>query len=329
MGRNAAVSIVIPAYNAEETIGRAVRCSRAQRWEGEPPEVIVVDDGSTDRTAEEARCAGARLIGAANAGPAAARNVGWRESSGEFVFFTDSDCFPREGWVRRLMALLADEKAGAAGGSYAAANGERLLAACIQEEIALRHEKMGRRVRFLGSFNLAVKRDLLEKLDGFSTLYRRPSGEDNDFSYRARKAGYLLLFDKDALVDHVHPVSLGRYLREQARHGFWRMKLYRTHPERMGGDDYSSWADFIEPPAALLLLGATALSFVPLVSRLAYSLLFVLLASAAYPAVLIARRSGRITLLVFLPVRFLRSFARGIGMAAGIWRFWIFGGKGR
>ena len=257
-----------------------------------------------------------------NSGPAAARNRGWRESEGEWVLFTDSDCFPEREWVERLVRLLEPADAGAAGGSYSAANGENVLAACIQDEIAHRHRRMRRQVRFLGSFNLAVKRAVLEETGGFDVAYRHASGEDNDFSYRVRKAGHNLLFDREARVAHVHPERLGRYLKEQARHGYWRMKLYRDHPERMSGDDYSGPADFLEPPVALALLGLLPLASVPLVPPLIRISLLFLLFAAGWPAAQMARKKGA-RYLYFFPVRFLRSFARAIGMAAGVWHFWI------
>lgn len=86
------VSVVIPAYNSQGTVERAIRSALAQDYD--PIEVIVVDDGSADRTAEIAEAIGnkrVRVIGQANAGPAAARNQGIRESRGEFIAFLDDD----------------------------------------------------------------------------------------------------------------------------------------------------------------------------------------------------------------------------------------------
>ncbi len=83
-------SVVIPAYNAEPYIGEAIESALGQTYE--PVEVIVVDDGSQDRTAE---VAGAyrevTLIRQENAGPSAARNRGFAATGGEFIAFHDSD----------------------------------------------------------------------------------------------------------------------------------------------------------------------------------------------------------------------------------------------
>ncbi|MFH1279701.1 MAG: glycosyltransferase [Candidatus Eisenbacteria bacterium] len=316
------VSVVIPAWNAGRSIAGGVAAALGQEGVGGSIEVIVVDDGSTDETGEAAGGAGARVVRQENGGPAAARNRGWREAAGEWVFFTDSDCVPRPDWVARLLPALREKNVGAAGGTYDAANPDSFLAACVQEEIALRHLRMPREVRFLGSFNLAVPRRVLEETGGFDEEYRRASGEDNDLSYRIRKRGYRLIFDREARVAHRHPEKIGRYLKEQTRHGYWRMKLYREHPERMGGDDYSGAADFIEPPAAALFLLLLPLSRLPVVGSALLALFLLLFAAALTPTVVMVRRGGG-RFAGFLPVKMARAFARGAGMAVGIVRFWI------
>ena len=88
---NSAISIIIPAYNRASLIGATLRSLLAQSVPAN--EIIVVDDGSTDCTAEVAGSFGdpVRVIRQANAGPAVARNHGFRESSSEFIQFFDSD----------------------------------------------------------------------------------------------------------------------------------------------------------------------------------------------------------------------------------------------
>ena len=83
------VSVVIPAYNAESCIGAAIESVRAQT--SLPAEVIVVDDGSTDRTAEIASQAGARVVSQRNSGPSAARNAGVDAASSPWIAFLDAD----------------------------------------------------------------------------------------------------------------------------------------------------------------------------------------------------------------------------------------------
>lgn len=84
------VSVVIPAYNAERFLGEAIESVLAQTYS--PVELIVVDDGSTDSTAEVAAAYGeATVISQENSGPSAARNRGAAAAGGEFLAFHDSD----------------------------------------------------------------------------------------------------------------------------------------------------------------------------------------------------------------------------------------------
>src|SRR5579862_3053497 len=85
------ISVVIPVYNSESTIVRAVESIAAEATAG--AEIVVIDDGSTDATPDVLESYKPMLcvVRQANAGPAAARNEGVRRSKGEFVAFLDSD----------------------------------------------------------------------------------------------------------------------------------------------------------------------------------------------------------------------------------------------
>jgi glycosyltransferase involved in cell wall biosynthesis len=83
------ISVVIPAYNSEEFIGEAIRSVKAQSFP--VAEVIVVDDGSSDRTAEVAERLGARVIRRRRGGISVARNAGIRAAKHEWIAFLDAD----------------------------------------------------------------------------------------------------------------------------------------------------------------------------------------------------------------------------------------------
>ena len=88
-GKNKSVSIVIPAYNEEPTVAQVVSVARKLAY---VDEVIVVDDGSKDRTAEEARDAGATVIShKTNQGKGAAIKTGFKNSHGDIIAFIDAD----------------------------------------------------------------------------------------------------------------------------------------------------------------------------------------------------------------------------------------------
>ena len=83
------MSVIIPAYNAEHFLSKAIESALAQTHR--PLEIIVVDDGSADRTIEIAKTFPVTLIQQPNGGPASARNAGVLASSGEWLAFLDHD----------------------------------------------------------------------------------------------------------------------------------------------------------------------------------------------------------------------------------------------
>ena len=109
------VSVVVCAYNAERTMEDCL--TSLEKLNYSDYEVIVVNDGSTDRTREIAeRFPYARLINQENKGLSAARNVGVAAATGEIVAFTDSDCVADPDWLFYLVAKFLSSDLSAVGG---------------------------------------------------------------------------------------------------------------------------------------------------------------------------------------------------------------------
>ncbi len=317
------VSVVIPAHNAQQTIGEAVAQSLAQAKGPMEVEVVVVDDGSNDNTAKIAESAGATVVRQENAGPAAARNRGWKSATGRFICFTDSDCIPTAGWLENLLDGFTDSQVGAVAGSYEIANPSSRLARWVHQEIMERHKRMPAFVRAFGSYNVAIPRHVLQATGGFDPVYRRASGEDNDLSYRIIKKGWRIAFRPQAKVAHYHPERLWQYLMQQYRHGFWRAKLYKAHPDMVGGDDYTRLRDRLEPILVLGIVGFSILSVLGITGFIWPLLVFL----AAYTSIHLSwpvswwLGEGKADALPYGGVTFLRGFTRTVGLAVGFLRF--------
>ncbi len=324
------VSIIIPAYNSAATLTLCLEAALAQDYPD--TEVIVVDDGSTDDTAAIAAAfLGVTTARQTNQGPSVARNQGARLAKGEILAFTDADCIPRPDWISRLVAPFEDDVI-AVGGTYAIANPEARLARVVQAEITARHNQFEDEVDFLGSFNMAYRKTSYDSVGGFEESYRWASGEDNDLAYKLQDTGGRMRFTKEAIVAHYHPTRLWSYLRTQARHGCWRVKLYTDHPKRaQGGDQYAGWPDLIAPPLSLvvafLLPIIIAAQFVTPwggILSVAYLALVLLYGALHIPIALRLRALlSPWDLLYCWLVLCIRDLARALGLLQGLWVFGV------
>lgn len=304
-------SVIIPAYNASATIARALNALARQDFRG-PFEVIVVDDGSTDDTPAIVKNFPSVLYARqGNAGPAAARNHGARLAKGQYLCFTDSDCVPHPDWISCLLQGFSSPEIGVVSGSYGIANPTSPLARGIHAEIVFRHKYLLPDFpKAFGSYNFCARTDVFGQVGGFHAGYRQASGEDNDLSYKILKAGYRIYFQRKALVDHHHTDKLGKYLKEQFRHGFWRVKMYADHPGMARGDDYTFWKDMLEVPwafACVLGMVFSGAAYVLSVSFFIFEMFF------AWRMV-----RGFFDAIFFTFVMFLRAFARAAGLSTGI-----------
>jgi glycosyltransferase involved in cell wall biosynthesis len=108
------ISFIVPAYNEERLLGATLAAlNAAGQTLGEPYEVLVVDDASTDRTAAVAQDCGARLVSVAHRQISATRNSGAREAKGDRFIFVDADTLVNEAVVRAAIDAMRD---GAVGG---------------------------------------------------------------------------------------------------------------------------------------------------------------------------------------------------------------------
>jgi glycosyltransferase involved in cell wall biosynthesis len=221
------VSVVIPAYNAERTLGRVLDALRAQ--ELPPDEVLVVDDDSTDQTAAVARDRGARVLQTATHGYAGgARNRGWDASAGNVVVFLDADAIPAAGWGAGLERALL-EFPGAIVGCARTFNPHTRWGwvAHLQVETPYLPRGEPREVPFVSSYCMAVHRDAPIRWD------ESYGGEDAVFCADAISAGIRLVFDPRFHAVHDHPRETYRELRRQQQRLVYG--LARAAPVRREG----------------------------------------------------------------------------------------------
>src|SRR5207249_10957644 len=123
-------ALPICAYNAESTMAPCLDSLRDLRYP--TYEVVVVDDGSTDRTGHIAdEYDDFHVIHQENKGLSAARNVGIAASTGDIIAFTDSDCVVDPDWLHYLVATFLSSGRGAVGGPNLPPPEDSLVASCV------------------------------------------------------------------------------------------------------------------------------------------------------------------------------------------------------
>jgi mycofactocin system glycosyltransferase len=229
------ISVVVPVRNRPEQIGECLRSLLSLDYPTERREIIVVDDASTDSTPEKIACFPVRRIFMPQpGGPAACRNRGAREASGELIAFIDSDCVADPNWLRELVSCFNDPRVGAAGGIVEPLSRDSLLQKYEAVKSPLYQGAKPRKVQpsspvsYLAGCNLLVRKEIFEKLGGFDEKLR--FGEDVDFIWRLSDQGYKVLYLIKGRVRHQHPREIWTLAQRRALYATSEAPLSQKHP---------------------------------------------------------------------------------------------------
>lgn len=209
---NQTISVIIPAFNREGSIGRTI--NSIQSSASDAYEVIVVDDGSSDETVARAQAAlgkahpgVGRVLQQANAGPGAARNAGAKVARGRYLAFLDSDDFWLPGTLDACFkALDGTDPALVFLQTFDIFEGQEIGQRGGEAPSLRRFDGFLEAVEGLpstryGSCNVLVRRDIYQALGGFTTEVR--CSEDSDLFLRAAACGSCIVLSDVSLVAHI------------------------------------------------------------------------------------------------------------------------------
>lgn len=238
------VSVVIPTHNRRDDLLRCLKALDAQTLPAPAFEVIVSDDGSTDRTRETVEGYrppyALKYLRQENRGPASARNAGVQAASGEIVLFIGDDISADPRLLERHVAAHRSgpqELAVLGHTAWPPDLSVNELMRYVTDVTPLQfgfHQIQDRNNVPFGFFytsNVSVKRAFLMGGDLFDEGFPYAAFEDIELEYRLRQRGMRMVYDPEAIGYHYHPTDLKRFSERQYRAGRSAVHFHRTHPD--------------------------------------------------------------------------------------------------
>jgi cellulose synthase/poly-beta-1,6-N-acetylglucosamine synthase-like glycosyltransferase/peptidoglycan/xylan/chitin deacetylase (PgdA/CDA1 family)/spore germination protein YaaH len=240
------VSVLIPAYNEESVIVDTVRSALASDYP--KLEILVIDDGSKDRTAELVRAnfsreRRVRLLLQSNHGKPSALNHGLSEAIGEIVVSIDADTIVDPEAVRRLVRHFADPSVGAVAGNVKVVNRNRWITRWQALEYITSQNLEKRAFDLLNCIPVvpgavgAWRTDVLRSHDGFSG---DTVAEDTDLTLTIRRNGWKILYDETAIGRTEVPETVDALVRQRFRWTFGTLQAVWKHRDTAGKPRYGT-----------------------------------------------------------------------------------------
>ena len=283
-------AIIVPVYNRPDEVAELLESLTLQTFKDF--EVIIVEDGSQNPCEtvckQYEKLLDIKYFIKENSGPGQSRNYGAAHSTGEYLLILDSDVVLPVGYLATIEKELRREPVDAFGGPDCAHNSFTDTQKAISYSMTsffttggIRGGKKKLDKFYPRSFNMGIRRDVYERLGGFSKMR---FGEDIDFSIRIFKAGYTCRLFPEAWVWHKRRTDFRKFWRQVYNSGIARINLYKKYPESL---------KFVHLLPMLFTVGCTLLA---LLFILGIVLFFIL------PAGMMQARGLALSLLALLPL---------------------------
>jgi len=219
------ISVIIPVYNGEKHIITLLNSLRSQKTEKQY-EIIVVDNGSDDNTADLAKRNGAKVVYKEKGYHiSSVRNEGAKHAHGEIIAFIDADCEAPNDWLIRGYNTLKDsDDIGIIGGQYMCPNKSTWVQRAW-DSVRLRGIHG---VNFVTSGDLFIKRDVFNKYEGFNE--KLETGEDYDLCLRVSQRYRVVSDDRLNVVHYGDPATLRQKLIKEMWYGKNVKDILKTKP---------------------------------------------------------------------------------------------------
>jgi GT2 family glycosyltransferase len=244
-------SVVVCAYQAQDTIEECLHS--LMELDYPKYEILVVDDGSTDTTAQIACRFPVRLLSRDRLGLSEARNMGLEQAQGEFVAYIDADAQADPDWLTYLALALEVPGTAGAGGPNPVPPDDPPVAQCVARapggpiHVLLDDE----RAEHVPGCDMAFRRERLLEIGGFDPIYRA-AGDDVDVCWKLLDRGYHIRFHPSALVWHRRGDSVRAFWHQQIGYGKAEALVERNHPDKFNSLGQATWRGVIYGPRSIL-----------------------------------------------------------------------------
>jgi len=233
-------SIVICSYNGARTIGETLAALTRLHYRNF--ETIVVDDGSSDATAEIAHGFAVKVITTPNRGLSSARNTGMEAGKGEVIVYLDDDASPDPHWLSYLAAMFLHSDHVAIGGPNLPPPGAGVVPDAVAASPGgpIHVLYSDRDAEHIPGCNMAVRKAALQAIGGFDPRFR-VAGDDVDVCWRLLDRGWTIGFCPPAMVWHHRRGTVSGYWKQQRGYGRAEAMLQKKWPERYNSAGHVTW----------------------------------------------------------------------------------------
>ena len=230
------ISVIVPALNEERTIRECLASLLRMDYPQERREILVVDNGSTDRTAEIVKSFPVRYLREERRGASHARNRGIEASQGDIFAFTDADCVVTTGWLRELVLGFDSEEVGIVAGEVVAYPPETTveLYTAKRKPFFFQGRSLSSPVPpwFMGG-SVAIRREVVNQIGLFDSRFTGAGAEDIDYSWRFFQLVSLeMIYRPKAIAFHHHRLTTWTLFKQYQGYGYGQAVLCRKYQEK-------------------------------------------------------------------------------------------------
>jgi len=232
------ITIIIPTFNRCNDLIRCLNLILKQKDDAQI-EIIVIDDGSTDKTAETTkdyvmRYKQLKYFRQENKGPATARNLGIDNAKGDIIAFIDDDCIPEKDWIKKIVNTHKKHKQLVVGGLTKVDNNHvsTFVTQYLTNQALVQEINGVKKFIYFPTCNVSFKKAVFDRFK-FDETFPLPGGEDLEFGWRLLTNNVEMIQDKEIVVYHNINPSLKSFIKKAYFYGQGNLMVKKIFPDHV------------------------------------------------------------------------------------------------